>query len=56
MASPRTRGWTPYDRIGDASGRGFHAHAGMDPIDGAAFNLAEGLPRARGDGPQWALA
>ena len=50
-ASPHTRGWTC--RAGDsaAGGRGFPAHAGMDPPARSSVSLLIGLPRTRGDGP-----
>ena len=50
-ASPRTRGWT---RVVDGVVplvAGFPAHAGMDLGSALGSIRAEGLPRARGDGP-----
>ena len=52
VASPRSRGWTP-GRVGyRVHLRGFPALAGMDPRPLPARRPAEGLPRARGDGPR----
>ena len=50
-ASPHTRGWTPAagDRCPD--GRGFPAHAGMDPSPSPSCRPKKWLPRTRGDGP-----
>ena len=51
MASPRTRGWTIYGRGPTGKGKGFPAHAGMDPDFSECGFGAGWLPRARGDGP-----
>ena len=50
-ASPHTRGWTPGRSLGRRGGRGFPAHAGMDPAPAHEAGSAGGLPRTRGDGP-----
>ena len=51
-ASPHTRGWTQVESYGMAVGRGFPAHAGMDPRPCSARARTHGLPRTRGDGPR----
>ena len=50
-ASPHTRGWTPRTPDHRLVGRGFPAHAGMDPGTVALARLPTRLPRTRGDGP-----
>ena len=50
-AYPHTRGWTPASHRGGLPGRGFPAHAGMDPGATWSRRSAAGLPRTRGDGP-----
>ena len=50
-ASPRSRGWTPFEpRPADVLS-GFPALAGMDPSRPRRSTRPLGLPRARGDGP-----
>ena len=49
--SPRSRGWTAPNAAPTGPNRGFPALAGMDPGDGASMTSANGIPRARGDGP-----
>ena len=51
LASPHTRGWTRRRRAGPGRGRGFPAHAGMDPSRCGAGWPGPRLPRTRGDGP-----
>ena len=51
MASPHTRGWTRWQGRRLPRGRGFPAHAGMDPGAATAPTGVSGLPRTRGDGP-----
>ena len=51
VASPHTRGWTRYAQAGRPAGRGFPAHAGMDPHRWPYVPVPAGLPRTRGDGP-----
>ena len=50
--SPPTRGWTPRDDHADLAGRGFPAHAGMDPHHHDRSSLSSRFPRPRGDGPK----
>ena len=50
-ASPHTRGWTLGLEAHAGRGRGFPAHAGMDPAPGRRSPARPGLPRTRGDGP-----
>ncbi len=50
-ASPHTRGWTLSKSGISGAGRGFPAHAGMDPYDEEHPWSQHGLPRTRGDGP-----
>ena len=50
-ASPHTRGWTRLNPGLSGGGRGFPAHAGMDPDRCALGRGPGGLPRTRGDGP-----
>ena len=50
-ASPHTRGWTLDRRLPHQCGRGFPAHAGMDPRWTHRGRSAGRLPRTRGDGP-----
>ena len=50
-ASPHTRGWTLGQRERAAAGRGFPAHAGMDPRAICKDAATLRLPRTRGDGP-----
>ena len=52
VASPHTRGWTPGRHHASAAGRGFPAHAGMDPCPYAVSRGSSRLPRTRGDGPR----
>ena len=49
--SPHTRGWTPALRRRRGGGRGFPAHAGMDPLWVVNVENPSGVPRTRGDGP-----
>ena len=56
QASPRSRGWTRVARAVPASERGFPALAGMDPERIGGAEKVRRLPRARGDGPQYAAA
>ena len=49
--SPPTRGWTSLSRQQGIAIRGFPAHAGMDPQEGARRREADRFPRPRGDGP-----
>ena len=49
--SPPTRGWT-HNLLGlTRPGRGFPAHAGMDPIIRSSVSSGRRFPRPRGDGP-----
>ena len=50
--SPHTRGWTRRLRRRHPVGRGFPAHAGMDPCPGPSRRRATWVPRTRGDGPR----
>ncbi len=50
-ASPHTRGWTRVKGSAGKIGRGFPAHAGMDPAHASVASWASWLPRTRGDGP-----
>ena len=50
-ASPHTRGWTHVRGVRRLRGRGFPAHAGMDPTPGRGKSSPSRLPRTRGDGP-----
>ena len=50
-ASPRSRGWTRGRGTIPASGCGFPALAGMDPVSCGRSRCRRRLPRARGDGP-----
>ena len=50
-ASPHTRGWTHPRGLGALVGRGFPAHAGMDPSSRRRATASRRLPRTRGDGP-----
>ena len=50
-ASPHTRGWTLVHLAALLLGRGFPAHAGMDPCASSSAQPARRLPRTRGDGP-----
>ena len=50
-ASPHTRGWTRRAAHRQDAGRGFPAHAGMDPGGRRLQGRGRGLPRTRGDGP-----
>ena len=52
VASPHTRGWTPCRWTPPTSGRGFPAHAGMDPRRPPGRSRGRWLPRTRGDGPR----
>ena len=52
-ASPHTRGWTARGPARRRRGRGFPAHAGMDPPSTPCTLGRSGLPRTRGDGPGW---
>ena len=52
-ASPHTRGWTLECLVMRQAGRGFPAHAGMDPSGSPRSAACCGLPRTRGDGPRW---
>ena len=52
QAPPPTRGWTVQRHGLCHGGGGSPAHAGMDPIDVTAADVADGLPRPRGDGPR----
>ena len=54
QASPHTRGWTRLHPGRSGGGRGFPAHAGMDPWTVRDDNCAARLPRTRGDGPRCA--
>ena len=55
LVSPPTRGWTPNDGAQSGRGKGFPAHAGMDP-SGCIITLSRAwFPRPRGDGPRWTL-
>ena len=49
--SPRSRGWTPPFVEDEPDDVGFPALAGMDPDGRQCAYIAEGIPRARGDGP-----
>ena len=49
--SPHTRGWTRRAAPVDLVGRGFPAHAGMDPGGAVVGGMGCGFPRTRGDGP-----
>ena len=51
-ASPHTRGWTLRCSPRGPLGRGFPAHAGMDPRARPAAVTGARLPRTRGDGPR----
>ena len=51
MASPHTRGWTRQESVAAPPGRGFPAHAGMDPSPRGWTLPPARLPRTRGDGP-----
>ena len=51
LASPHTRGWTRGVATAGEHERGFPAHAGMDPLEGAEMARIARLPRTRGDGP-----
>ena len=51
QAPPRSRGWTHEDPGDDAPAPGSPALAGMDPEWPWWLTIANGLPRARGDGP-----
>ena len=64
MVSPHTRGWTPSSQVSphtrdgpllrpvySGDGRGFPAHAGMDPNTTRFRPGSSGFPRTRGDGP-----
>ena len=50
-ASPHTRGWTHDVPDRRPQGRGFPAHAGMDPSPDSCSACTARLPRTRGDGP-----
>ena len=52
-ASPHTRGWTPLGQRGREVPPGFPAHAGMDLGSPRRAAGCLGLPRTRGDGPEW---
>ena len=54
-ASPHTRGWTCHARAGGPVLPGFPAHAGMDPSAGSSPAHRPGLPRTRGDGPEYVI-
>ena len=47
-ASPHTRGWTVEGARRRGAGRGFPAHAGMDPGSRTGTGSRTGLPRTRG--------
>ena len=49
--SPHTRGWTWARSPTRPRGRGFPAHAGMDPRRRRSRNRGTRFPRTRGDGP-----
>ena len=51
-APPHTRGWTPRRVRRAAVDTGSPAHAGMDRGRTLASDIADGLPRTRGDGPR----
>ena len=53
---PRSRGWTRRGRRPLPGGRASPALAGMDLGNLAAWLLAMGFPRARGDGPEYEAA
>ena len=50
--SPPTRGWTRRRSRRRHPGRGFPAHAGMDPCQEKLRELKVWFPRPRGDGPR----
>ena len=52
-ASPHTRGWTPCKERRRTASAGFPAHAGMDLPEYEETRIWLGLPRTRGDGPDW---
>ena len=52
-ASPRSRGWTLFSPAVHGAEPGFPALAGMDPLPRRPARGPVGLPRARGDGPQY---
>ena len=54
--SPRTRGWSRHRRLPASSPGVLPAHAGMVPRATRAPSPRSGAPRARGDGPPFALA
>jgi len=49
--SPRTRGWSQFERAGSHFAELLPAHAGMVPVTAGSSLVAEPAPRARGDGP-----
>ena len=49
--SPHTRGWTRNAWHRTGQGRGFPAHAGMEPLDAHSHPVRGRIPRTRGDGP-----
>ena len=51
VGSPHTRGWTASAAHQREHGRGFPAHAGMDPPSSCAGTGRRRVPRTRGDGP-----
>ena len=51
QVSPPTRGWTPSSQQDKRAGRGFPAHAGMDPGVLRRSECSRRFPRPRGDGP-----
>ena len=53
LASPHTRGWTPFLTSRPSIHRGFPAHAGMDQTRPHGSAAGWRLPRTRGDGPHW---
>ena len=52
-APPPTRGWTVELVVRVVGGDGSPAYAGMDPMRGRDVLAAAGLPRLRGDGPEY---
>ena len=54
-APPHTRGWTPPNPRINGPGTGSPAHAGMDPTHRAPGPSKAGLPRTRGDGPDYRI-
>ena len=51
-ASPRGRGWTPFEAVIRAKAIGFPAWAGMDLGSASRCRDRRWLPRVGGDGPQ----